>query len=192
VSVIVEAHAAKSGGGSRFEHVVELEPGLRYRVRPVTPADEPALIRLLERMTPEEVRMRFFCCMRHFGHALVGPLTQLDDAQRIGLVAVPDRTAADNVVADAMLISEPDGERAEFAILVHRAHAQHGLGRHLLECLIAQGQARGVRQVYGIVLAENHKMLVLAAEMGFVRRANPDEPGTVRVELDLPIASAAA
>jgi len=183
--VIVEAHARKQGGATRVDHVVELAPGLRYLVRPVSPDDEPAMVRLLERMTTDEVRMRFFCCMRHFGHALVSCMVQPDDAQRIGLVAVPEYTAADNIVADGMLISEPDGQRAEFAILVHRDHAQHGLGRHLIECLIAQGRARGVRQVYGIVLADNHKMLVLATEMGFVTRANPDDRATVRVELDL-------
>lgn len=190
---IVSAHAVTLPGTNvaLVEHVVELEPGLRYRVRPVSPADEPALIRLLERLTMEEVRMRFFCCMRHFGHPLVGPLTQLDNVRHLGLVAVPDHAPADDLVADAMLILEPDGQRAEFAVLVHHQYAQHGLGRYLIECLVAHARARGVRQVYGVVLAENQKMLQLATEMGFQQHANPEEPGTVRVELNLAVSAAA-
>ena len=191
---IVSAHSRPVAGSHAAitEHVVELEPGIRFRVRPVRPDDEPALTALLERMTPEEVRLRFFCCMRHFGHALVGPLTQLDNVRHLGLVAIPEYFAADGIIADAMLIPEPDGRHAEFAVLVHRRYAHHGLGRHLIECLVAHAQTLGVQQVYGIVLAENHNMLQLASEMGFQRRANPQDAGTVRIELDLPMASVAA
>src|ERR1041385_8912635 len=102
---IISAHSAPIAGtgAALAEHVVELEPGLRFRVRPIRPEDEPALGRLLQRMTPEEIRLRFFCCMRHFGHALLGPLTRLDNVRRLGLVAIPEYAAADDIVADAML-----------------------------------------------------------------------------------------
>lgn len=194
VARIVSAHAAPIAGGNAglVEHLVELEPGLRFRVRPIQPDDEPALGQLLERMTPEEIRLRFFCCMRHFGHALLGPLTRLDNVRRLGLVAIPEHAAPDHIVADAMLIPLADGQHAEFAVLVHRQYAHHGLGRYLIECMLAHAQARGVEQVYGIVLMDNHAMLQLADEMGFKRCANPEEPGTVRIELDMPMTSATA
>jgi acetyltransferase len=190
---IVSAHSEPlaDGHGAIIEHVVELAPGRRYRVRPVRPADEPALVALLQRLTPDEVRLRFFCCMRHFGHALVGPLVQLDNVRHLGLVALPALGRDEDLVADAMLIPEADGRHAEFAVLVHHDHAQHGLGRYLIECLVAHANTRGVVQVYGIVLADNDKMLQLAREMGFRARTNPEDPATVRIELDLDQARAA-
>jgi acetyltransferase len=183
VTRIVAAHVAQGPAGVESEHVVELAPGLRFVVRPVRPSDEPALTHLLEHMAPEDVRLRFFCCMRHFGHALMGPLTRLDDGQHVGLVARRDGSSPDHLAAHAMLISLPD-RTAEFAVIVQRQFAHQGLGRHLIECLIAEGRARGLRQIYGVVLADNPNMLQLAAEMGFRQRPN-DDPGTVRIELDL-------
>jgi len=167
--------------------IVEIEPGVRFHVRNVRPADEAGLTQLLERMTPDEIRLRFFCCMRHFGHALVGPLAQLDDPRHIGLVALPQ--GMDHVVAHAMLIIESDGRCAEFAVIVHRQYGHHGLGRHLIQRLVEEARVRDVRQVYGVVLADNQTMLQLASEMGFRRLPN-DDPGTVRVVLNLPAASA--
>ena len=189
-SRIVAAHAVRLPKGSAgefatsVEHVVELEPGMLFRVRDVSPADEPAIVRLLQRLPPDDIRLRFFCGMKQFGHALVGPLTQLDNVRNIGLVALPEHGASDHVVAHAMLIPEADGLHAEFAAVVDSRHAHHGLGRHLIECLVERGRVRGVRQVYGIVLSDNHNMLQLGAEMGFKRRMG-DDPGTTRIELDV-------
>jgi acetyltransferase len=60
----------------------------------------------------------------------------------------------------------------------------HGLGRMLLAALIDHARARGLREVWGEVLAENGRMLELARALGFERRPG-DDVSLVRVTLRL-------
>ena len=189
-AVIVSAHPTPpnrigAGVAAIEAHVVELAPGERFKIRPVRPDDEEGVTQLLNRLSLDEVRLRFFCCRRHFPHEFVERLTSLDNVNQLGLVAIPAKASSDEIVANAMLIPTPDGKSAEFAVLVHHDYTQHGLGRHLLDCLIEHARLRGVRQVFGLVLAENEKMLQLAREMGFRAQLDLDEPDCMRVELEL-------
>lgn len=163
-------------------HVVNLAGGVRMLVRTVTPDDAPAMVRLLESVTAEEIWLRFFHGIRHFGPALTGALVHADDPGHVGLVALPFGGATDAIVASAILVCVGDGREAEFAMLVHHDYAHHGLGRHLLECLFDGGRRRGISRVYGLVLRENETMLKVAQEMGGSVRADPDESGCMRVE----------
>jgi hypothetical protein len=52
-----------------------------------------------------------------------------------------------------------------------------------METLIAIGRERGLNSVYGIVMADNTKMLTLAKELGFSVGANSF--GEVRIERQL-------
>lgn len=166
----------------RREHVVALRDGQRYRVRPVRPSDEPDLARLLERLNPEEIRLRFFSTVRWFSHRVVGPLAEADD-RRFGLVAMLADDPAEQFIASAMLVADAKSAGAEFALLVHHDHTQHGLGRHLLECVLERARASRVGTVYGLVLRENSSMLQLARELGFTQRPDPDDASCLRVEI---------
>jgi RimJ/RimL family protein N-acetyltransferase len=159
--------------------------GERFHYRPVRPSDEPALIALLQRLDPEEVRLRFFVALRHFSHAMGARMSQIDYDRELSLVltGAGDENA---VAAIATLVADPDNTEAEFALLVHHDHAGRGLGRQLLQLLIEEAWRRGIGRVYGVVLAENTAMLTAAARLGFRRRPEPDDPGCVRVEILAP------
>jgi acyl-CoA synthetase (NDP forming)/RimJ/RimL family protein N-acetyltransferase len=173
---------------SALTHVAQLGGGTAYRVRAVRPEDEPAMIRMLESIEPDAIRMRFFRTIRHFSHAMAARLTQVDYDRELGLVALPEHategTSDADVVAVAHLLAEPDGTRAEYAILVHQKHGGIGLGRHLMECLLDFAAQHGIQSVYGEVLTENRPMLGLCRALGFSIRPDPDEPECRRVEID--------
>lgn len=114
-------------------------------------------------------------------------MTQIDYDRELILVALP---AGDDtrLCAVAHLVSDPYGEEAEFAVLVHHDHTGTGLGHRLMDELLAHARRQGLRRVHGDVLRENQPMLQLARRMGFrVDRSN-EEPDTVRVVIDLPAA----
>ena len=73
---------------------------------------------------------------------------------------------------------------AEFAVLVHHDYVGLGLGRYLMQQLLARAVQRGVAKVQGFVLRENAAMLALAQQLGFVAAPDPDDPGCVRVSID--------
>ncbi|WP_029918906.1 bifunctional acetate--CoA ligase family protein/GNAT family N-acetyltransferase [Nevskia soli] len=154
----------------------------RYRVRPVRPDDEPALIRLLEGLDPETVRLRFFAYIRHFSHDLAARMTQIDYDRELALVITPEK-GAENLIGMGTLSADPDGARAEFAVLVDKEHCGLGLGRHLLEQFLQHARQQGIGTVFGEVLAENSTMLGLARSLGFSTHAIPDDPGCMHVEI---------
>lgn len=167
---------------ARMRHIVSLRGDTRYIVRAIRPSDEPLVLDLLESLSPEEIRLRFFNFIRHFSHDMAARITQVDYDREVSLVVSPyDRP--DALAGMGTLIADPDNVEAEFAILVHRDHTGVGLGRHLLDCLLRQASARGTEVVYGDVLAQNRPMLQLARSLGFKVKRSLDDASSVRVEI---------
>jgi acetyltransferase len=162
-----------------------------FEVRLTRPDDEPALRRMLEASAPDDVRLRFFRRVRRFPHEFIEAMSRNDDARHLALVATPADRAGE-IVASAMLVTEPDGAAAEFGIIVAQVAAGQRLGTHLLDCLADHARERGVRALYGLILAENGRMIDLARRLGFTVRADRDEPGCVRATLAIDLHQCAA
>ena len=62
---------------------------------------------------------------------------------------------------------ELDEKTAEFAILVRSRLKGHGLAWLLMQRVMDYAKEKGLRRVYGDVLAENSTMLQMCAELGF-------------------------
>ncbi len=60
-----------------------------------------------------------------------------------------------------------EGEKGETAIFVHQDYRRHGVGRSLLEALIAEGRRLGLKRVWGMMDLANVVMLRLAESVGF-------------------------
>ena len=184
-------HFALAPYPQALAHPTQTRNGRCYQVRPVRPADEPALLALLERLDPEEVRLRFFVHIRRFTHDMAARMTQIDYDRELTLIAFAE--GVDEVAAGiATIIADADGQEAEYAVLVHHDHARQGLGRHLLECLLREAGVRGIGMIKGDVLADNAPMLRLVRNLGFTIKADVDDPSCRRVELRLPVAKAQA
>jgi len=166
---------------SELEESIE-HRGTRYRIRPIQPEDEPALMALFRRMSPEDVRMRFFAPLRALSHEMAARFTQIDYDREMALVLAEEKPGqAPDFVGIVRLAADPDFEKAEFAIIV-LPHAQNrGIGRLLMERIIAYAKTRGVRQLFGDVLAENQRMLKLARELGFSARSLAESSSVMRV-----------
>jgi acetyltransferase len=171
---------------SELERTIE-HTGERYRVRPIQPEDEPALVKTFGQMTPEDVRMRFFAPIRSLSHEMAARLTQIDYHREMALVLAEAREGAAGPKAEpefagiVRLAADPDFDKAEFAIIVLPKAQGRGLGRLLMELIIAYAKSRGIRQLFGDVLAENHRMLQLARDLGFTAKAIAEGPSVVRV-----------
>ncbi|MES1954432.1 bifunctional acetate--CoA ligase family protein/GNAT family N-acetyltransferase [Salinisphaera hydrothermalis] len=169
---------------ARMRHRVTLRDHHTYIVRAIHPSDEPLVLDLLESLSPEEIRLRFFNTIRHFSHDMAARMTQIDYDREVSLVISPAKRPGE-LTAMGTIIADPDGREAEFAVLVHHAHTGVGLGRHLLDCLLRQAHARGIGTVYGEILADNRPMLELARSLGFTIRRSLDDATSVRAEIDV-------
>jgi acetyltransferase len=133
-------------------------------VRPIRPTDAALYPRFLERMTPEDMRLRFLTAKRSLSRDELVRLTQLDYDRDIAFVAL-ERDGA--LAGIARYASDPDRQRAEFGILVRSDLAGNGLGRALMGRLIAYAQAQGLGELFGLILPDNRAMLALCDELGF-------------------------
>jgi len=143
----------------------EAIPGLgEFLMRPVRPEDAPAFVRLSERLAPEDVRLRFFSPFKTLPPALLARLTQIDYDREMAFVLFD---AQSEVAGVGRLAADPDGARAEFAVLARSDLKGHGIGHLFMNHLIAYARARGIRELFGDTLVENEPMLALCRELGF-------------------------
>jgi len=166
---------------ARLARVITTKSGAHYDLRPIRPEDEPALIAMVDALDPEDARLRFLSHMRHMSHQLAARLTQIDYDREMAFVAL-DENGISGVVR---LAAGPDGEKAEFAVLVRSALKGTGLGLALMQEIIGYAKMRGIGELTGDILSENRAMRAMAHEFGFVTQTNGNEPGQVRVSLIL-------
>lgn len=169
--------------------------GRDITIRPIRPEDTAQHRRFLERLDPEDVRMRIFYSRRELPPSELARLTQIDYDREIALIAEAiDPDSPDGRGRETLGVvraaSDPDNTQAEFAIIVRSDLKGRGLGHRLLSRLIAVARERGTPCLVGLVLSENRGMLELAERLGFVRDdARQPERGIER--LVLPLAPAA-
>ena len=169
-----------------LEEWIPVAEGRRLKLRPIRPEDEPALRRAFAKLTLEEVRLRFFVPMPTLSHEAAARLTQIDYDREMALILTePGVAEQDEIYGVVRLIADPDNARAEFAIIVRQAMAGRGLGTLLMRRILDYARGRGIGEVFGVVLPDNASMLRLCDKLGFDRRTNAEEPGTVLVTLVL-------
>ncbi|WP_438502450.1 GNAT family N-acetyltransferase [Methylobacterium radiotolerans] len=83
------------------------------------------------------------------------------------------------------LHADANHESGEYAIAVGRDARGTGLAFALMRLMIDWARSEGIGRVEGTVLAENRPMLAVCRRLGFAQGRDPDDPGLVKVHLDL-------
>ncbi len=169
-----------------LERHVTARDGRVVLLRPIRPEDEPALIDHFNRLSPEDVRRRFFRPIKTATHEFMAGLTQIDYEWHMAFVlAGPGLPGEAEIMGVVRLVRDHSGDIGEYAVVVRSDLQGLGLGRILMEHIIAYARTMGLNGIYGHVLAGNQGMLDLNRRLGFTIHREPGEPGVVRVELDL-------
>jgi acetyltransferase len=159
-------------------------------IRPIRPEDAVAHAEAFRRVSPEDVRYRFFSPLKELSPAMIARLTQIDYDREMAFVAVrpaagPERP--ERILGVARLIRAPGvaADSAEFAVIVLREMKGQGLGRHLMERLFDWARAQGIRVVEGTVLADNAPMIGFVRSLGFELRRSLEDEDVVEARLVL-------
>ena len=151
----------------QFEEWVEMKNGERCLFRPILPEDEPQLQRFIAQVTKEDLYYRYFSEINEFTHDDLANMTQIDYDREMAFVAVRPRDGAEEILGVTRAISDPDNIDAEFAVLVRSDLKGLGLGRRLLEKLVAYTREHGLQRLNGITMPHNQGMVALARKLGF-------------------------
>jgi acetyltransferase len=149
-------------------------------LRPIWPEDAPLLDEFFNRLSREDIRLRFFTPIHEMSPSLRARLTQIDYDREMAFVLLFEQS----IIGVARLAADPDNRAAEFAVAVRSDLKGKGLGWHLMARLIDYAKARGIATLFGEVLRENTTMITMCTELGFV--LGPcDRAGVVRASLNL-------
>ena len=195
----IRVSATQPGGSARFAirpypaELIDVRPwqGRQLTVRPIRPEDEAQHLAFLEKLDPVDIRMRVFYSRRSIERSELARLTQIDYEREMAFIAtaILDEKqdgdgAREETLAVVRTITDPDNQDAEFGIVVRSDLKGGGLGDLMMRHIIDYQRGRGTRRLVASVLSENHRMLELAADLGFQRGERHDD-GTESIALDL-------
>jgi GNAT superfamily N-acetyltransferase len=143
-----------------------LADGRLVALRLAGPGDVPAITRLYLDLSPESFYRRFNTELPHA--ALVAQLASFSGGSACLVAAAP--ADPQQVVAEARYVPIAQGT-AELALTVADSYQRTGLGRHLLDALVAHARAEGLERLQAVVLLANTPMLRLLQHYGWVLAA---------------------
>ena len=155
----------------------------RMTIRPIRPEDASAHIAFFARLSPEDIRYRFFSMMRELSPEQSFRLTQIDYDREMALIAVNEATG--DTVGVARLVREVGGRSGEFAVIVQGDMKGRGLASHLMRRLMEWARVRGMREVVGQILVDNQPMLGFVRHLGFTIHRMEDDPEVMEARLVL-------
>jgi len=161
--------------------------GRFYTIRAIQPEDADRLQAFMRGLSDETRYFRFISTLAELPPTMLARFTQVDYDRELALVALTPGTARDGrkIVAVARYIRNPDGESAEFAVVVDDAWQGQGVARALMLALVEAARKAGVARIHGAVLRSNHGMLRFIESLGFSVADDPEDPEQVVVSLPL-------
>ncbi|MCK8783680.1 bifunctional acetate--CoA ligase family protein/GNAT family N-acetyltransferase [Roseomonas sp. NAR14] len=169
---------------AELERELVLGDGRHLCVRPIRPEDEPALVEMVARCTPEDLRLRFFGAVRMLHHEMAARLSQIDYDREMAFVALEPGQGGE-ILGTVRIVITPDGEAGEYAVMVRSDLKGIGLGYRLMLVMLDFARQRGLRHVYGDVLRENTTMLRMARNLGGKIGRSEEDEGIAKVDFDL-------
>jgi acetyltransferase len=160
-----------------------LSDGTEVLLRPVKPEDEPLLKEMLSSLSVETLRGRFFQSAKTITHEMLIRLCNIDYDREMTMVAEIRGNGLKKIIGLTGLMVEPDLRSGEFGVIVHDHYQGKGIGNKLIDVLIGIAQEKELKELYGIVLADNRKMLRACQKLGFAVR--PFEEDLCKVTLAL-------
>jgi acetyltransferase len=180
---IAAVHPTRAGSGNprfavrpyprEWERRVRLAEETAVIVRPTRPEDEPLVQKFLEKVTAEDLRLRFFAPIKEFSHAFIARLIQIDYARAMAFMAIEEKSG--DLLGVVRLHADANYETGEFAILVRSDLKGRGLGWKLMALIIEYARSEGLKRIQGQVLRENITMLAMCRQLGFRIESDPQE-----------------
>jgi len=155
-------------------------------LRPIRPEDGAAHVEFFNRLTPDDVRYRMFVRVRELQPAQLARFTQIDYDREMAFIATrPGPDGHDETLGVGRVVADPDNVSAEFAVTVRSDLKGKGLGRMLMDKLIAYCRARGTREIVGEALPQNAPVIGLVKKLGFTVGPVDEDEGVRKFWLTL-------
>jgi acetyltransferase len=160
----------------------KLADGAELGIRPIQPADAPAWLAFLGRLSPPTRYKRAARRPEQLTPDAIRRATDPDPTSEIAYVAVTEATdSAPEIVGVVRLMLKAGGAGAEFLLVVADRWQRKGIGGHLLRTVLAIAAARRLAWVEGNILSTNRGMIEFAERLGFSVEPSAPEAIVTRV-----------
>lgn len=178
------ADTADQGPIDRVIVHTKLENGLPICIRAVRPDDEERLRSGIERLSQQSRYLRFFSVAPVPPDRVIAKLVQVDGHDHLawGAILTDDPQHAAIGVVHAIR-TDPDTQRAEFAIGVLDDWHGLGLARMLTAVLLVQCRHEGIAALDAQILSENKAATSFVHSLGAKRRGT--DTGVAEFTLDV-------
>ncbi len=175
------AHMAINPYPMHFARQVTLGDGSEVTLRPIRPEDAEREQAFVRGLSEESRYLRFMRVLDELTPPMLVRFTQVDYDREMAFIALHEADGKKEQIGVARYNMEPDGETAEFALVVGDEWQSRGLGTALLRILVDYARQRGVRELFGDVLLRNSGMRELGARLGFDEQVLESEEDVVRI-----------
>jgi len=176
-------HLVISPYPKKYETIWDLRDGRSVLLRPVKPEDEPLWLEMFQGLSEQSLHHRFINIIENTPLEIRVGFFNVDYDREIGIVAELHENDQRNIIGDVRILFDPDKKSAKITCIVADQWQDLGLGSKMLDYAIEICEDLGLETVYGIMLPDNHKGIMLSEKMGFAIERLDD--GTVRGTLNL-------
>ena len=169
----------------QLEEFVTLKNEQKVLLRPITPEDEARHQIFDNALTQEDRYKRYFSQRGKMSHEEMAILTQIDYEREMAFVAIHINASGEQETLAVIRASiDPDNIDAEFAMIVGSELQGLGLGKLLLEKLVAYQRDKGTQYLSGMTMLSNVGMASLAKKLGFSIQRDIEE-GIINMKIKL-------
>ena len=168
---------------SQYQFHETLANGTRVLIRPIKPEDEEKHFAFFHSLSRQTNYYRFFSYRKKLTHEQITRFTQIDYDREMAIIALVEENGKEKTIGVNRLVYYPRDDRYEFALVVTDDWQDKGVGKVLMEKLISIARDRGIKTIYGNILAENNRMIQFCRRFGFKEYQSEGEVVLVKLEL---------
>ncbi len=128
---------------------------------------------------------RFMGEIAELTHDQLYDFTHPDPKRGAAYVVIRSTAAGEEEIGVARYVVDASGESCEFAVTIADAWQGKGVARRLMEALLRDARAHGLKRMEGFVLGSNTRMLEFAHKLGFTTHFDAGDPGVRVVRREL-------
>jgi acetyltransferase len=154
--------------------------GAAVTIRPLRPDDSAIERDFVSGLSAETRYNRLLGGAVKISDEYIRRLTHLDWTREAAFAAITMLGERESIIGVARYVVDESGEDCEFALVLSDAWQGRGIGRRMLEKLMAIAARRGIKRMHCEVLSTNGSMLALVRKLGFHLEHHPQDATITR------------
>lgn len=159
--------------------------GESITIRPIRMTDVAMEAAFVRKLSLQTKHFRFFGGVKELSPAELTRFCEVDGLHSMAFVATLQKDGAETEIGVGRYAPNSRADAREMAVTIADDWQHRGLGKLLVNQLVASARDYGVRQLYSVDLADNSAMRELANELGMSAASDPNDVRQVIYSLAL-------